>query len=497
MDRRRRARTAAKSGFPRAGSPHSGSRVGRCAAGAAGRVGVAMSPFRRTVLLLLCFFVFVLSPLFAATVSAQPAYRERQERLSAQSGESSPPRRKRINIYDPKSIDQYTGKRAATENEAILDSVRRGNRPESGYSTTFRMFTVLVLLAILGAAFGTYYANRYIWNRERKDSYDDDRELFHNLCHLHDIDRKGQKFLRNFASEMEVDDPLLLFIEPHFFDMAIADPAYADNRSLLIRLRVRLFGSVDAEDKETPGGRARLPIEIAAQTGLQPSADTGETKIEPQDETPNAPSGALSNTATKNTSPRGESTVYYPQSNTMGSSGTGSVVSRFQSRSEQQGGPAVHGASSKSAPRSPGRSGALVLSGNLLSGMPPGGDVLLGNGFSASLGEVLLELTEKIRGGAQNLRERIRDLAKRHHPLRDTLSYRPPKSPVSLDETLVSEPESARTRKNIDLGPRRSPSVATLLEPESKIEPHSKDTANRDATRSEDIVFLEELLDNC
>lgn len=181
-----------------------------------------------------------------ATVSAQPSYRARQERLLGQSNESKSGGK--TNIILPKEQPQVRDVNAAER----LNALRSAFSGERTGSPIARFLLTFVLVSAITAGVTYWYVTHYVQERQKRDSYDDPQELFRELCRVHEIRREESQLLRRMADELELETVLLLFVEPSYYETALNDPRFHADSSLLYRLRSRLFGRIVLPHEPVP-----------------------------------------------------------------------------------------------------------------------------------------------------------------------------------------------------------------------------------------------------
>ena len=381
----------------------------------------------------LAMLFFFAAPIATKTVSAQPAYRLKQERLLGQSGgntsDESTPKRTTFDLRNPETIRQYTGKEPgrqpfqSPDAEEKLSSIRRGlssTRVIDTRSYGSILLSLLLFLALLGGIGFLWYYNHYYLSREKKGSYDDPRELFVQLCRLHGLDRKDQAFLRSLAERLDIVNVLLLFIEPSFFQHAMSDPDFLPEQRQLQQLHQRLFGEAD----ELFINRRRFPVEMSKNERTE-SPRAPESTIVTRDDKSTVLLAAQEGSGSKILS---RSTIIMPEKKRP-----------TPSTSESQ--------RPLSTPQSPDASTIVHSQDPRPSGKPPASDGRIVNsrrpgektfhkrsiqaGFLGSFTETVTSLVTLLRRGFGG--------AMTDEPRPDTLTYRPERSHVTLEETLLDE----------------------------------------------------------
>ncbi len=486
----------------------------------------------------------------ASRAVAQPSYREKQERLYGQFQRRKPEKKDNINLFDPKSVNTYAGKKIPVEKEDVFTSISSTFQGASNRGPLAR-FVGFALLAAVFAGCGVYvYYSRYVWGRMAKDSYDDPRALFRELCRVHDLDRDEQKFIRRFALDMEIEDTLLVFIDPLFFDMAIHDRLFSDDIPLLRRLRTRIFGRFENDIGDgTAIIRERLPIELTPKERYkrEQAARTVSTSPSSSPEESRADSSILNTTIISQATPAPPPSSMPPFPVVPGDS---QASSRTEKTGNAMSGDGIQRFGCADGDRLrvsavPSRSGGrkIGVKGGVQGGVQGGALAIQRTGLIESFSEVLLDLGDMFRNGTRLLGRKFMELAvPRRKPPRDTISYVPKTKSIPFEETFVSDRNASRnavgnavrtvstnaerrrevrggikkppgsngvletdapTRnmpdRTIDMRKPDSPELDALLEGtgrERRGEKHGAKHEEKRKSKSTEIAFLESLLEN-
>lgn len=153
------------------------------------------------------------------------------ESVSAQS--------ERRRVFD---VDRSTpSKPRQAADEELARSLKRGLGRGFG-SNSFRTnlaYIVFFLFLFLVVGGLIYYDMKY---RQRLQKVHEDPDmLFRELCAAHELTKVENRFLRDFAKENRLRNPLPLFIEPKYFERALKRENDDATRSTLEYLLEKLF----------------------------------------------------------------------------------------------------------------------------------------------------------------------------------------------------------------------------------------------------------------
>jgi hypothetical protein len=99
--------------------------------------------------------------------------------------------------------------------------------------------SILAVLAVVVLLLSRFMAKREL----ARQSYSP-RDLFHQLCHAHSLDRAACKALLRLAQQEELEHPARLFLEPERFNRPGAATDAEGN--VYRQLRNKLFGEPEA-----------------------------------------------------------------------------------------------------------------------------------------------------------------------------------------------------------------------------------------------------------
>ncbi len=116
------------------------------------------------------------------------------------------------------------------------EDVSRAVRSHFDRSASLSWF--LLFLGVAGALAGTWAVLDFLQNRARHPS---SRSAFEELVHVHGLERRELKLLRQVAAAVGFSDPAFVFVRPDAFELAAASGELDAQR--LERLRQKLFGS--------------------------------------------------------------------------------------------------------------------------------------------------------------------------------------------------------------------------------------------------------------
>ncbi len=112
---------------------------------------------------------------------------------------------------------------------------------------------VVVVVASVVLSFWLY--DRYSRSRSTKGGYTSIRGLFRDLCKAHELSRPQQVLLRKIAKELNLDDPLPLFIEPRYLLRALSDHLVPDSSDAIRTIVETIFSEDVAPDMPSGTGQ--------------------------------------------------------------------------------------------------------------------------------------------------------------------------------------------------------------------------------------------------
>ncbi len=127
--------------------------------------------------------------------------------------------------------------KADAETRQRLTQSFRQEFSNDGNTYVYAVVLLLFLVALIG---GLVYFD--YWQRQKsKSDLDDPKMLFRELCAAHRLTAAEKKFLRDFAEDMNLEDPLPLFIEPNYYVHALRDPLFERSGQIIAYLLNKFF----------------------------------------------------------------------------------------------------------------------------------------------------------------------------------------------------------------------------------------------------------------
>lgn len=113
----------------------------------------------------------------------------------------------------------------------------------------------VIFLIFLGGLIGVLAYYDFNRRKSEKSGFDNSPHLFRELCAAHHLTAVERRFLRDFAEDNDLEDPLPLFIEPRYFYDALDERRHDDFSRMLRYMLVKLFDiKVVQETKATDSG---------------------------------------------------------------------------------------------------------------------------------------------------------------------------------------------------------------------------------------------------
>ena len=161
------------------------------------------------------------------------------------------------NIFDTKRTSSPPSRPRPKADEATKERLNQAFQEEftTGMGDLRSYLYYAVFLIFLGALTGVlvyYDMNR---RRAEMEGFDNPKRLFRELCAVHRLTAAERKFLRDFAEDADLEDPLPLFIEPRYFYDALDRPEHTASRQMIRYLLVKLFDIKLAKEKRTIGNK--------------------------------------------------------------------------------------------------------------------------------------------------------------------------------------------------------------------------------------------------
>lgn len=151
------------------------------------------------------------------------------------------------NIFETKRSSAPSTPRPKTD-EAITNTLREAFQQDFGPNSVQTYFVFLGFFLILGGVVIVLVRYDVKHRRRFRSAYEDPDFLFRELCAVHGLTKAERRFLRNLADDLELDDPLPLFIEPKHFLRATDAEKYQTHKSMLHYFLEKLF---DFESEES------------------------------------------------------------------------------------------------------------------------------------------------------------------------------------------------------------------------------------------------------
>lgn len=137
----------------------------------------------------------------------------------------------------PSSSAQKSKADELTREKLKQSLVKEFGSPASGnvyyYIVFFAILLVLVLILVRFNALDEFF---------KQSVSNSPWYLYRELCTAHQLTRAEKRFLREMAEELDLDDPLPLFIEPEYFKKAYEMEFFAPSHSTLRYLAKKLLG---------------------------------------------------------------------------------------------------------------------------------------------------------------------------------------------------------------------------------------------------------------
>ncbi|MGL6196305.1 MAG: hypothetical protein ACRC2T_15925 [Thermoguttaceae bacterium] len=103
---------------------------------------------------------------------------------------------------------------------ALNDRLGKGINP-NGWRNFIIMTTGFAIIG--GVVLVVFLLERHYHFSVRKESYNNPRHLFRELCSTHEFSRKQSRLLSKVAKELQLENPLLIFVEPKYLNNAIEE----------------------------------------------------------------------------------------------------------------------------------------------------------------------------------------------------------------------------------------------------------------------------------
>lgn len=160
----------------------------------------------------------------------------------------------RINIFDSKNNpSSISSQRKADEaarqrlQEAMSDEFSPTLGDPQTYLMFFGFFILIVLLVVVVYSFNLRYRETL------RPDYNDPNALFRELCSAHQLTMRERWFLKKFADDAELENPLPLFIEPQHFLGALQETDFDAHQEKIRYFLAKLF-DIHGETQEAPIG---------------------------------------------------------------------------------------------------------------------------------------------------------------------------------------------------------------------------------------------------
>jgi hypothetical protein len=112
---------------------------------------------------------------------------------------------------------------------------------QGGTGETHLTEMMCVMAAIVAVGILLLLFERFFRNRRNRASYTSPKELFRELCRVHQFDRSSRRLLKRLAAERGLASPAFLFVEPECFNLATLPASWEDQSEHVELIHRRLF----------------------------------------------------------------------------------------------------------------------------------------------------------------------------------------------------------------------------------------------------------------
>ncbi|GHT25417.1 hypothetical protein FACS18942_00170 [Planctomycetales bacterium] len=120
-----------------------------------------------------------------------------------------------------------------------------GAGPKKSYDTFIIFFSLILLFLFLGGLI--YYETIFI---KQRGDLENPWVVFKELCKAHQLNRSDRLVLQRAADELDLDDPLPLFIEPRFLKSLLENKDFQTDRLTVLKLLHQFFG-IEPPDRQS------------------------------------------------------------------------------------------------------------------------------------------------------------------------------------------------------------------------------------------------------
>ncbi len=118
---------------------------------------------------------------------------------------------------------------------------QRFSEISENFGSNFSVVYYIAFFVFLAAVVGILVYYDLMVRRKNGPDYDNPRVLFRELCATHRFTAAEKRFLKNLAEDLDLEDPLPLFIEPSYFVQALEDARFDASGQMLRYLLGKLF----------------------------------------------------------------------------------------------------------------------------------------------------------------------------------------------------------------------------------------------------------------
>lgn len=175
------------------------------------------------------------------------------------------------NVFDVRKSSSSPASSRPKSDDATRDRLNQAFQKEftTGFGEAGTYLYYLVFLVFLGVLIGVLVYYDIHRRRSEQPGFDNPKYLFRELCAAHHLTAVERRFLRDFAEELDLEDPLPLFIEPRYFYDALNDHGHGFSVQMIRYLLVKLFDIKLAKEKKAdPGHKGPKSADQHSQTTI-------------------------------------------------------------------------------------------------------------------------------------------------------------------------------------------------------------------------------------
>jgi len=155
-------------------------------------------------------------------------------------------------------------------------SNRFGNQ---GWASNFTLLVIAICI-VAGIVLVSILVERYYRSRNTKNGYFSHNRLFRELCQAHEFTNEQQVILKNIARELQLESPVVLFIEPKHLELALTESVVASPPELIRQIFKALF----SYEAASPGAMKEEDNTWFAWTKVTENPEADQLKREPKKE---------------------------------------------------------------------------------------------------------------------------------------------------------------------------------------------------------------------